>query len=701
MNALPGPAYCFTTPAQLRLLHGAGLAETLRIDPDSGVAVGGIFGCPFTRIAALPNGDLCWVDDGGRLFVTDRAASSAPQGGARVGPTARLIAGKARLWLLGAVADGCASRRLRQFDAATLQLLIDREMAGLTDIAGDGADGLWLLREGRLECMSNGGVICPGPVDPHTVPSRIATAGGALALLSSDGGTLDIFDPQSGRTVSLDLVALAGDAWPGGEVRLDGGGAFLLQGIVTLPDGPPAPGFLLINADGDLLLKGGWRDDRVPALLAVAGTDLLAAFADGDGQRLWRLPGLARYGGQRRMTPALDTESPSGTWLRADIVAKLPEGATLTLRWAATGDEGLRETVERIFDDPARPPSVRFAAVEALLNWSPSFTYAGTRRDPDAAHPVPFETLALPLHEAAGPILWVDLQLRSNGALATGPALESLVVLHEARSLIDDLPAIYRGDGDRDGTMRRLVGVLEATTQGVDRSIGALADRLAPARTPEEWLPDLAAMLGLPFHDALSPEMQRRLVCAAAPILTRRGTRDGLLAMLRALFPGRPIRVVDRTEQLIPLALGGKAGGGGRLPALLAGPSVRVPKLNARLVLKKTALCPTNACTDAMIAPPPQVLVVIPASREERRLYGDGVARMIEAMLPAGVRLRLNWISWNGGASAAPDDVLTVLDGGEPVSLGEGPALGRARTGGRSSARLDSGGVVAAEHRLL
>lgn len=693
MKALPGPAYSFVTEQQLRLLHGSGLAESSQIDPDSGEDLGGEPGCPISCIALAANGDLIWVDKGGRLFVADRQTQPSPRCAIRVGATARIVAGRSRIWLLGAGRPD-QGRRLIQLDSATLQPLIDREMDGLADIALDGEDGLWLLRGSRLERINECGAMPDSRHGPDFEVSRIATAGALLGLLSADGTRLDIFDPRSDTSLSIALPGLAGQGWPSGQVELSGGSAFLLTDSVG-KDGGANRQLMVIGQSGDLLVKAGWKDDRSPDLVALAGEDLVAVFADAPLVR--RFAGAAGIGGERLMTPALETESPSGTWLRADIVARLPEGATLSMRWASSDDDGLRRIVEKILADESRSTSARLDAAALLLKWSPeseAFTYAGAERDPDDT--VPFESFAFPLHQAEGPILWVDLKLRSNGATSVEPVLRSLVIYHEAQSLMDDLPAIYRGDGDRDLTLRRLVGVLEATTQGIDRSIGALAERLDPARTAAEWLPDLAAMLGLPFHEALSPDMRRNLVGAAAPILSGRGTRAGLLAMLEALFPNRPIRVIDRTEQLIPVMLGG-----GTIPSMLAGASIRAPKLNARLTLGRTALCGADACSDSMIAPPPQVLVAIPASRREERTYRDAVARMIESMLPAGVRLRLEWTPWRGIPPRDPEDVLASVDSGEPLSLGEGPALGRARTGGRRTGRLDSGGVVAAEHRLL
>ena len=74
---------------------------------------------------------------------------------------------------------------------------------------------------------------------------------------------------------------------------------------------------------------------------------------------------------------------------------------------------------------------------------------------------------------------------------------------------------------------------------------------------------------------------------------------------------------------------------------------------------------------------------------------------MVEAMVPAGVRVRLRWTPWRDHGAVAPGDVLTMIDAPERLSLGIGPALGRARTGGRPGARLDGEGAIPANQRLL
>jgi hypothetical protein len=201
-------------------------------------------------------------------------------------------------------------------------------------------------------------------------------------------------------------------------------------------------------------------------------------------------------------------------------------------------------------------------------------------------------------------------------------------------------------------------------------------------------------MLGLPFDAALSAAMQRGLLTAGRDILLNRGTVAGVRALLEALFPGRPIGIVDRTELLAPISLGGGNCDGSRLPALLVGPTARVPRLNARLVLGKTRLCPADPCDTGLVAPPPELLVSIPATEGERRDYEAAVRQMAEAVIPAGVRLRLRWTARHGRQPPLPHDWLTVVDGPMPLRLGEGQVLGGATLGGRRMPRFDADGIA-------
>ncbi|MFL5233339.1 MAG: hypothetical protein ACJ8DM_10510, partial [Microvirga sp.] len=82
----------------------------------------------------------------------------------------------------------------------------------------------------------------------------------------------------------------------------------------------------------------------------------------------------------------------------------------------------------------------------------------------------------------------------------------------------------------------------------------------------------------------------------------------------------------------------------------------------------------------------------------ERRRYGAAVHRMLEEMIPAGVRLRLRWTAMQQALIDAAD-VITVVTEPLPLRLGDGQALGAARLGSDGRLRLRDGGVTA-EHRL-
>jgi phage tail-like protein len=677
--------YRFATAAQKRACLMTGLAETQLLDPTAGERLQGFPTSGVRLLAAASDGEVFAIDAHDRL-------SSGTGGGPVIRKARRLVVGRARIWVL-------ARHGLHQFDRRSLQHLLTLDAGDTRDIAAAPDDGLWRLGRNRVERSTVDGRRVGAAVRTAEPAKAIATAGGTIFLLSRDSERLELIGIGDGRAVEIDLYRLLTSAGAGvGQPPARVGKAALVQGQGKLllwrkrRDGWPE--YVVLDAEGSVVARGRGGDDRSIAAIALAGDDLVAAL--GTGGALRRFAGGAAGGGTRWLTPAMETGSHSEGWLRAEVSARLPEGATLSLRWAAPPDEGLRQSVEAVQADRSRSTGDRLAVAADLLGpyWSSEFTYKGQPAEDEAPAAQLFD---FPLEKQAGPFLWVYLKLRRNDA-PTAPAIDSLTVHHGAEGLIDHLPATFRGSGDADGTLRRLVGVLEATTHGVDRKIAALAARLDPDRTDDRWLPALAATLGLPFDESLTPAMQRRVVGAAGALLVGRGTRGGLAAMLEALFPGRRVRIVDYGTQFVPVALGGRGFAGNGLPALLTGPSPRVPRLNARLVLGGTPLSGIEG--DGRIAPMPEVLVSIPATGDERRRFATAVRQMAEAMIPAGVRLRLRWTPWRRRLAKTPGDWLTVIDDPPPLRIGD-DRLGRASLGGRADPQVDSTSLGPAGHRLL
>lgn len=670
--------YIFATSEQKRTCLRTGLPETMLLDPKAGVPVAGFGGVQL--LAAGPDGRLFAIDEHGRLTAGGNCGPS-------VGAARRIVVGPSRIFVLAP--DG-----LHQFDRRTLQHLLTLDADDTIDIAAAGGDGLWRLGHRRVQRFGTDGRPAGDAVE--TGPAeRIAVAGGTIFLLYPGPERLELLaGGDRRRPVAIDLSRLLTGAGAGvGPAPARFGDSELVQGwdqvLLWRKERDGWPDYLVLDPEGSVVARGRHDHPSPLGMIALAREDLITAFDNGSVRRF---VGAGADGGARWLTPALDTGSHSETWVRAEVSARLPEGATLSLRWAALPDQPLRQSIEAVQTDRFRSTGDRLASATELLrdHWSPEFTYTGQPGDDGSTA----QRLDFPIDKGAGPFLWLYLKLRRNDA-ARAPAIETLSVHHGPDSLMDHLPAIYRGSGDADGTLKRLVGVVEATTHGIDGQIAALAARLDPERTENRWLPDLAATLGLPFDEALPTATQRRLVGAAGALLVGRGTRAGLTALFDALFPGRPVAIRDRATRMIPVALGGPGFAGSRLPALLTGSSSRAPRLNRRLVIGTTRLSPVEGA--GRIAPMPEVTVRVPATGGERRRLGKAIRQMAEAMVPAGVRLTLRWAPWRTDRPAIPADGLALVEDAQLLELGDG-RLGRVVLGGcrgRIDTSLGPGG-----HRL-
>lgn len=635
-------------------------------------------------LAVSHDGSLLLIDCHGALRSDDNkyADFAAPS---------RLIPDEGRLWVL----DACDEQKLYLLDGDSFQILEQLALPGLIDAAPDGTGGIWLLAGQSLFRRT--------PCDAEPIkfielsePAKsIAAAGERVVWLNAAGSALHFFNSKSGVTHHVDLQNMDAAMQTGDGVTLSGshGLAVVTWSAGTGPQSGIG-GYLSFDMQGELLVSGRFEPPALPFALAAIGRDLIFLVKQDGVVSMGRIEGAAHTGGERRLLPTLELSRPGSNWHRADLSGNIPEGATLSMRWAASDDKSLRLLVESTLANEQALLSERLAMVDTLLSpeWSDPVIYSGSS---DA------DSFALPFNGARQAYLWIDLQLL-NPAGAPAPRLHRLRVAHDTDGLMQHLPMIYRDDSDLrqgrrtafdgstrplvDNTMRRLVAVLETEVDNIDRSIAALAKRLDPQATDEKWLADLAQMLGLPFHEALTVAMRRKLLGVAGKILASRGTRAGLLTMLQALFPDRLIRVRDRTDQLVPIILGSDLIAGNALPRLLTGASARIPKLNARLVLGRTALCPTSACDDTEITPGAQVLVEIPATPGEQRRLRTAIEQMIEDMVPAGVQAIVRWLPFGGSAQSAADAIIVlpmggpmVLDGGLP--LGSSPLASRTAPG--------------------
>ncbi|MEI9852770.1 MAG: phage tail protein [Sphingomonas sp.] len=643
-----GGSYRFTTPGQWRRCLTMAIAERGDLRPEDGVETARWPG-PAGGFAVTPDGGLLWIGRDGALRAEGDCA------GPLLGRVQRLTPGKRVTWVLD-------DTGLQRFDAATLQRLGILDLTGVSDIAGADRDGLRAITGEGLVHLDADGRILAGPA---AIPraDRIAAYGATVALLDLTVGTLTL---QAGSTaLTVDLRTILGSDAP----------VFEASDLSSAPSGfclagewNGAPGFLLLDDAGEPSRWGVWSGSA-PVAIACAGDDLVALFDTGNLWTVRRFPGGGGAGGRMWLTPVLESDTLEGKWLRAELRALLPDGATLALRWAASRDTALRSFADMIAADETRLKGDRIRDLSRRLDWSSlRRSFVGEARDGDSV----VEDFSFPLDEVDGSFLWLEVTLDANsvpGQAGVAPRIDSLAVVHDSPRLIDYLPAVFRGpDGDQDHTFSRLLAVFEAVSQGIDGEIGALADRLDPARTEARRLPGLAALLGLPFDVTLPEAAQRGLIAAAPALLAGRGTRRGMLALLEAVLGERGYRVIDRSEEFAAVTLGGGGLAGSRLPGFLTGPSIRTPMLSARLVLGRTALCPPDPSRPGQVARGAGVAGRDSRDRRERRRWGSAIERLVAAMVPAGVRLRVRWIDLN---TAAAGDLPAIADTTRPLALGD------------------------------
>ncbi|MEO7496035.1 MAG: phage tail protein [Massilia sp.] len=585
--------------------------------------------------------------------------------------TTRLVAGCRVLW--AASHDGSRLDCLAQDDLCTIMSI--KLPAGLVDLADAGNDGVWvLLGEHILHARCGGSIVRTLPL-PRALPRMRAIAylrdEQRLALLTEDGAAVWFIDPAGAAPPrELRLAAVAQDMLAS-RLATDGRALLFAAGTDKL---------IVFDTAGDLLDTIALR--AAPAAIAARGTRLLVA--DARGATLFDNAGATTTDAACELiTPMLHSprRGDGAGWLRAELSLRLPRGATLTADYAESDDAEVRKAAQRIARDPALTPRQRFEQLSALLGtWSAPVSFTGTG---DAA-----VELAAPLFDARAEHLWLRLRL-SAPAGAAMPRLNVLRVLYPDRSLMQSLPAIYRNE-QRQDFLRALVGVLETSTQGIDRRIATLGRLIDPATANAEWLDYTARWLGMPWDDGLSLDQKRALMKAAPDILATRGTRHALEAMLACLFPRQPrVFLVRDSSDLAPLWVGAAT-----LPALLGGLPSGAAVLHRKTILGHARL-PDPAAPGAGVAPPARITVEITATRKERAQASEWLPALIDALVPVTARALLRWREAALAGSGTTVGVNLVLDELPDARLGENATINAARLPGRRIMRLTDAGLAA------
>jgi phage tail-like protein len=690
MSTVDIPSYLFKTKEQ----WASGLLARSLVGDDGSIAPlqpfahsARKYASQGARVPAFDRaGDLYWLDDSASLYLLpaipmgtdDETPKKLPLPG-DVTNTPRIVAGRMYLW-----AVGHTRRSLLQYELSSLQSIQSVPVSGeVVDIADDRRDGVWaLVRQNetyelihfdcagqRVETLAV--KVCEpfsfAYLKGASVFVLLACGGRAVAFLSTDGNligeaqTLDSLAPCFAATLLAgdgdDRISLSGpDPWNTGQFLLfvlDGNGEALDQQILSY-----SPCGIALNAEG-LVVASATGINYYEAEPDDRGAEASCVF----------------------LTPVLHSpdNSVENGWLRAEILGSLGQGASLSVEYASTADERIVQQAVRIAANESLPANLRQARIASLLDgeWSEPALIPGDDASDD---PVAERTYATPLFGAQEPYLWLRLTLVA-AAGAHMPRVSALRVLYPNRSLQRNLPPIYSTGENATDFTRRLLGVLETTTQGLDATISSLGSLVHPSSAPPDWLDVIARWLGLPWDDEIDESYKRRLLSAAPQILAARGTRAALEALLDAVLPGSPRRyvVIDYTAQYDVPRLGGGRSPGARLPLLIGGLPSTAATLGRRAILGRARLCPNSPCADPMLGLTGRIDVAVTATAIERPAYEPWLESLLMALLPVTCRLVLRW------RTSRPADWAGVLDSNLELratptsSLGKEALLGHTR----------------------
>jgi phage tail-like protein len=627
---------------------------------------------PRLRVEAVPGagradaGALPAVDPGGRrlwlrpgLRQLFRSAPDAVFGrGVLSGgvPAQRMVVARTVIWLL-------AGGSLDRYDGATLQRLTRADRCPgwqISDVAGDGGDGVWVAERHssgrwRLRHVDCWGRTCRDPIDVTGVDAAelsVATTSGGTRLVVLDptaAASARVLDADSGR-VRLEIPL--DESHQRGRTLVTGAASVRIHLLTGLPDRRVAVYESIDVSDG------GVEDHEelpVPRRLgnpvALSG-DLLACSRG----LAWITPrsGTTDERCSTFITPAL--VSPVGTrsgWNRAELDVVLPIGTALTVDWAATDNLWLIDQATRLIE--SRATAGLTDELDRLLPWVENgVTYRGTGNDA--------EHVAALLSDVPESTLWLRVRLQTPPD-RTPPQIRRLRVRYPDTTYLDDLPALYREDTRSSGQLRAILAPYELLLDGLDEVLAALPGRIDPATAGDDWTDYLLGWLGFPPLGDLAADSRRDLLEHAPDILRLRGTRRGLELLLDVVTGGRAT-VTDVADQPAAWFLGqADASAAGAVPARLGRDTLALaqrpsPSTAGGLVLGQTPL--GRGCPDPVFIlglRSSVVTITMDADASERETLRPILDRLLPFVVPAHCRVTIVFTGADGAGRSRQLDV--------------------------------------------
>ena len=684
MNAGQLKSYRFATEAQWNsCLFVQADRESLR--KGEGVRPVAPYAQPATRYrspgahapAITRAGEILWRDDDGAIHHLT-PGDYTPEKSCALGFLAqakRIVPTKTSLWAIGQSTN--VVERYEN-DSLTRLLAVKRPDAKMFDIAGDGHDSIWVLiqdKDGWHAVRIN-----PRGQDMQTVDFKGISNPKAfvylrrkkrfVVLAGEQYQKLDWFAAEGGSALFSLQVAALHTCFQADALGSDSSEKIFLAGADG--DEDRRAYVVILDADGNPLGDVAMDRNDAPATgvaasrtgLVVTGPRGLLQFSVAEV-----VPEGADHVQCMLMTPLLfstDRED-SRRWLRVEATADLPEGSSLEIAWTATDNDVVtRDRLKTMATDDSIPANQVIAKIlnEPELRRGQT-VFHGSAKLAERSEKAIYSAKLFDVKER---YLWVYVSLTAASG-ARLPVLSELNVFYPGRTLMEDLPSIYQREEEQpDSFLRALVGVLETTTQGLDRRIGSMGSRIHPAMATEPWLDFVARWLGVPWDDALTLKQKRAMVLHAPDIAKGRGTRAGLEALLEALIPGSPsrFRVTDATADLGFAVIGTESCAGSSLPAILGGNTRWQPQLNVSAVLGCLRLPCAGQFEDGAARLAGRVQVEVVATAAERNAWSPWLLALITEMAPLTARVDLRWVTAQTFHTDRLDGTMTLESPPEP-----------------------------------
>ena len=653
--------------------------------------------------ALSPGGVILWRDGAGCLQrlspychkPAEVGATSAPysydpapeqlRSPAAIAAANRLVATVADLWAI----DPPQTIHRYELETLTNLLSVDVPSAQVIDLAGGSRETVFALVQRAeknptlhiLHFDSDGRVLKDVEITGIAGVQKLAFLKRSrqfVVLTSENRPRLCWFHEDGGAPEFSVVVAAVRPCFAAIALSSDGNDRLLLVGV----DGRDFGGrtyVVVLDKDGNRLNQIPINESDTPVNGIAGGRNELVVTGPRGLLRFRVAHVIPDSAGDVRsivVTPLLYSPERSDArgWLRADVSARLPEGATLEVAVASTDDSAVRSRLQAMTSDVRLSESER---AKILLNepgiWRAATVFHGRQFDPEE----PDTIYSAPLFSIEQPYLWVSLAL-SAAPRATLPSISKMAILYPNLGLVDELPAIYRRADQ--SFLRSLVGVVEASTQQLDTRIASMGDLVNPGTAPVAWLDFVARWLGVPWDDALSAEQKSNLVRNASDLARQRGTRAGLATLLQCLMPGspQPFRVTDATADFGFAIVGDDSCPGTALPAMLGGSTRWNTPLNERSVLGYMRLPCAGQSDDPARWSAGKIRIQVAATAEQRKAWEPWFYRLIAEMVPLTATLKLDWVNARALRSDRLDSSL-VLESEHVPFLGTDAITGLAR----------------------